>query len=156
MNSKISTKLAKDFKVALKEKRILEVSVLRMLLASIKNKEIEKKKKEKGLSDEEIIGVISSEIKKRKEAAREYKKGNRPELAEKEEKEAEILSRYRPEQLSKQDIRVKAKETIEKLDAAGPQDLGKVMGTLMPELKEKAEGSRVSEIVQEELKKASR
>jgi len=153
--TKLAAKIRKDFKVALKEKRILEVSVLRMLLASIKNKEIEKKKKEKGLSDEEIILILQSEIKKRKEAVGLYKKGERDELAEKEEREIKILEKYLPEQLSKEELRLKVKEIIEKLEAGGPQDFGRVMGVLMPEIKGRAGGSEVSKIVQDELKKIS-
>lgn len=153
--TKLAEKIRKDFKVALKEKRILEVSVLRMLLASIKNKEIEKKKKEKGLSDEEIILILQSEIKKRKEALELYKKGGRLELAEIEERERKFLEKYLPRQLSKEELKLKVKEIIKKLGASSSQDFGKVMSVLMPEIRGKAEGSRVSGIVQDELKKIS-
>lgn len=100
MPSILKSQIQSDFKEAYKEKRTLEIGALRMLMTAIKNKEIEKGKKEKGLSDEEIIEVVTSQIKERKKAAGEYKKGGRKELAEKEEKEAEILEKYLPEQLS--------------------------------------------------------
>lgn len=153
--SKLGERIREDFITALKEKRLLEVSVLRMLMAAIKNKEIEKKKKEKSLNDEEIIEVISSEVKKRKEAVGEYKKGGRQDLAEKEEKEMGILVRYMPKQFSEDELRAKVKGVIKKLGVSSPQDLGRVMGALMGEIKGKADGSLVNKIVQEELKKIS-
>lgn len=151
----IKQKIQKDLKVSLKEGKTFEVSVLRMVLASIKNKEIEKKKKEEGLSDEEIISVLQSEIKKRKEALELYKKGKRLELAKIEEEERKFLEKYLPKQLSEEELRLKVKEIIEKLGASNPQDLGKVMSVLMGEIKGRADGALVNKIVQEELKKIS-
>lgn len=149
--TKLAEKIQKDFKVALKERRVLELSVLRMLITAIKNKEIKNLKKDKGLSNQEIVEVVSSEIKKRKEAIKGYKKGGRPDLAEKEEKEMKILTAYMPKQLSEDELRVKVKEVIAKLRAGSSQDLGRVIGALMGDVKGKAEGSRVKEIVEEEL-----
>lgn len=144
-------KIQSDLKQALKEGREIEVSTLRMLLAAITNKEIEKRKKEEGLSDEEIIVVVSAEIKKRREAKVQYEKGERPELAEKESCELEVLLKYMPEQLSEEDVKKLAEEAVQKVGASSPADFGKVMGVLMPQVKGKADGAMVSGIVRELL-----
>jgi hypothetical protein len=158
-------KIDSDFKEAFKAKDEARVSVLRLLLASIKNKELEKRmklsKSEKvedlerlsKLTDEEIIGVASSELKKRKEAAEQYKNGGRQELADKESAEAKIISQYLPAQLGEDELNKLVKEAIEKTGAASPADLGKVMGVLMPQVKGKADGAEVTRIVKEELGK---
>lgn len=153
-----------DFKKALQEKNELVLSVLRMLNAAIKNKEIEKRTKlsreekdiakleeQSKLTDEEAIEVISSEAKKRREAIEEYKKGNRRELAEKEKKELEVLKKYMPEQISEEQIKEETEKVIKEIGVVGPQDMGKVMGALMPKLKGRAEGKVVSRIVNELL-----
>lgn len=114
----------------------------------LKVKDLEK---ESQLTDEEIIEVIFSEIKKRKEAIAQFEKGKREDLVEKEKKEMGILIKYLPEQISEEEIKKLAKETIEKIRAKSTKDLGKVMGQLMPQVKGKAEGSLVSKIVTELL-----
>jgi len=99
------------------------------------------------LTDEEIIEVISSEIKKRKEAILGFEKGERKELAEKEKSEMEVLEKYLPEQLSEEEIKRLVKETIEEVGAEDIKDMGKVMAVLIPKVKGKADGSMVSRIV---------
>jgi len=171
----LKEKIQEDSEVALKEKRELEVSVLRMLKAAIFNKEKEKRykftrqnpaerdlgglskekqeklEKESALTDEEVLEVISSEIKKRKESIDLYEKGNRPELAGKEKKEVEILQSYLPEQLSEEEIKKIAEEAIRKTGAKEIKDMGKVMGIITPQVKGKADMSLVSKIVKESL-----
>jgi len=159
----LKVQIQKDLKEAFQKKETEKVSVLRLLLNAIKNKEIEKRAKlaktepvEKlaelsQLTDEEINQVIMSEVKKRKEAIAEAEKFNRPEIAEKEKRELEILKRYLPEQLNEEEIRKLVKETIKKTNAQGEKDLGRVMGVLMPQIKGRAEGSVVNRIVREEL-----
>ena len=173
--SRLAPKIQEDLKISLKEKRELEVSVLRMLKAAIFNKEKEKRykftrqnpaerdlgglskekqeklEKESALNDEEIIEVISSEIKKRKEAIDLYERGNRPELAGKEKKEVEILQFYLPEQMSEEEIKKIAEEAIGKTGAKEIKDMGKVMGIITPQVKGKADMSLVSKIVKESL-----
>ncbi|MBI4709235.1 MAG: GatB/YqeY domain-containing protein [Candidatus Portnoybacteria bacterium] len=156
-------KIDQDFKEAFKAQKEAQVSTLRLLLSSIKNREVEKRTKlskteaaEKleelsKLGDEEIIGVISSEVKKRKDSAEQYKAGNRNELAEKEEAEIKILSVYLPEQLGEDEIRKMVKEAIQKSGAQSQKEMGKVMGILAPQIKGKADGGLVSGIVKEEL-----
>jgi len=111
------------------------------------------KEKEKGetISDEEAMDVLQTEAKKRREAIEAFEKGGRPELAEKEKKELEILKTYLPEQLSAKEIQDFVTQAIEKTGATSMQDIGKVMGALMPQVKGKADGNLVSKIVKEKL-----
>jgi uncharacterized protein YqeY len=162
----LKEKIQQDLTTSLKEKKELELSVLRMLNAAIVNKEktkrykISKEKpdlnesgleKESGLSDEEVMEVISSEVKKRNEAALEFEKGKRQELAEKEKKEAKILEQYLPEQLPEEEIMKMAKEAVEKTAAKEMKDMGRVMAELMPRVKGRADGGLISKIVKELL-----
>jgi len=143
--------IPQDLKNALKNKNSLELMVLRMLQAAIKNREIENNKKE--LSDEEVIGVIGTEIKKRREAAKEYEKVGRPDAAETEMTEADILMKYMPEQMVEEEIRSKVTEAIEEARAESLRDMGKVMKVVMPKVKGKADGALVNKIAKEELEK---
>jgi len=163
----LKQKIQQNLIQAVKNKEELKSSVLRMLLAVILNKEKEKRykltrqnfssknlsgqDKESQLIDEEIIKIVFSEIKKRKEAILGYEKGERKELAEKEKKELEILKEYLPEQLSEEEIKKLVKEVIEKTGASEIKDIGKVMAELMPKVKGKADGSIVSKIAKELL-----
>jgi hypothetical protein len=162
----LKIKIEEDFESALKEKRKAEIATLRMLKAAIFNKEKEKRyklsqekpeltgeelEKESQLSDEEVMSVISSEIKKRKEAILEFQKGKREDLMKKEKAEMKILQSYLPEQLPEKEIKKLAQESIEKIGAKNLKDMGKVMSELMPKLKGKAEGSLTSKIVKELL-----
>ena len=112
------------------------------------DKELEK---ESQLEDDQIIDVISSEAKKRREAIVEFQKGSRQDLVEKEAEELEILGKYLPEQLPEEEIRKLVEEAISKTGAKEIKDMGKVMAELMPKVKGKAEGSLVSKIVKESL-----
>jgi len=107
--------------------------------------------KESELTDDEIISVFSSEIKKRKDASALYEKGNRPELLEKEKKEIEILKKYLPEQLGEEELKKIIEESIVKVGAKEVKDTGKIMADLMPKIKGKADNSEVSKIIKELL-----
>lgn len=147
-------KIQADIKETFKTGDELRRSVLRMLVAAIQNKTIEKRAKSGQISEltpEEAIGVIFGEAKKRKDAAEQFEKGGRPELAVKEMSELEILAAYLPAQLSEEEIREKVKTAIVKTGAKSEKDFGGVMSVLMGEVKGKAEGSIVSRIVKEEL-----
>ena len=111
----------------------------------------EKLEEESQLIDEEIIQVLQSEIKKRKEAILEFEKGERQDLVNKEKAEMDILQKYMPEQLSEEEIKKIVKTAIEKVGAKEPRDMGKVMGELMPKVKGRADGGIVSRIVKELL-----
>ncbi len=162
----LKEKIEKDLAEAIKSRKEREISVLRLLKDAIFLKEKEKRykiftqkkgisekelEKESQLSDEEIIQVISSEIKKRKEAILEFEKGKRSDLVKKESEEIEILRRYLPEQLSEEEIRKMAKEIIDKVKAGNLKDMGKVMQELMPKVKGRADGALVSKVVRELL-----
>ncbi len=146
----ILKKIEDDFKASLKANNKLKSDVLRMLKSSIKNAEIEKRKE---LSPEEVMAILSKEMKKRKEAVELYKKGERQELADKEEQEIKVISAYLPEELSDDEIRQMVLKAIPEVKASGPADFGKVMGKLMSSLKGQADGNKVSGLVKEELNK---
>ncbi|GIW48235.1 MAG: aspartyl-tRNA amidotransferase subunit B [Deltaproteobacteria bacterium] len=148
----LKEKIANDLKEALKNRKEVELSVLRMLQSAIRNKEIEQRKKD-GLTDEEVIQVILSEIKKRREAIEGYTKGKRQDLVEREKAELEVLKSYIPKQLEEGEIREEVRKAIDELDIKTSSDFGKLMKTLMPRLKGKAEGSLISKIAKEEIEK---
>lgn len=146
--------IQKNLNTALKERKEIEVSVLRMFINAILNKEKEKtykQEKETSLNDEEIIDILSSEIKKRNDSVSAFEKGNRMDLAEKEKTEIEILKKYLPEQISEDEIKRLVKIAVEKTGAKEIKDMGKVMAELMPQTKGKADSGLVSKIVKELL-----
>jgi len=158
----LKTKIEENFINALRSQEELTLSTLRLVKAAISNKEKEKRykitKTEKDikeedlvkkseLTDEEIVDLIFSEIKKRKEAIVLYQQGKREELAKKEENEIEILKKYLPEQISEAEIENLAKETIKNVQAKSISDMGKVIKELMPKLKGKAEPQTITAII---------
>ncbi|MDO8668558.1 MAG: GatB/YqeY domain-containing protein [bacterium] len=148
--SKLLEKINEELKQAMKSKDGETTSVLRMLISSIRNKEISLRSADKvELSDEQIIETIGSEIKKRKDSVEAYAKGGRQELALKETSEIKILEKYLPEQLSDEELEKIIKEII----AAGATDFGKVMGQTMARVKGKADGNRVGSLVKKLLVK---
>ena len=161
----IKDKIKEDIKKAMQEKDELKLSVLRMASSAVFNKEKDNRAKlskageeeskldeMSKLTEEEVIEVVSSEVKKRKDSIEQYQKGGRSDLAENEKKELEILMEYMPEQMGEDEIRKIVKEKIEELGISGPQETGKLMGAVMPQLKGKTDGNIVGKIVQEELK----
>ena len=146
----LKEKLQQDVKDALKSGDSKKRMVLGMVLAAIKNKEIEKRSE---LSDDDVISVIASEIKKRKDAIEQYEKGGRPELAEQERKEAEMLMAYMPQQMSEDEVRGEVKKAIAETGAKDMKEMGKVIGAVMAKVKGKADGQMVSRLVKEELSK---
>lgn len=151
MNS-LKEKIKNDTNQALKEKKAVEVSTLRMLWGAIKDKEIFLRKgDEVNLSDEQVIDVIMSEIKKRKDSVAAYTQGGRNDLADREGEEIKILEKYLPEQLSDEELQIIVKEAIAPLGAVSMKDFGKIMGTVMPKVKGKADGNKISEILKKVL-----
>ncbi len=141
-----------DFLSALKNKEENALSTLRMLKAALLNKKIEKQMaKEDILPEEDIIGVIKSEIKKRNDSVEAYIQGNRQDLADKEKSEIAILAKYLPEQLSEEQVRELVKQAIAESGAASAADFGKAMGATMAKAKGQADGGMVSRLVKEEL-----
>lgn len=148
----LKDKLQGDMKDALKSGNSQKRTLLGMVLSAIKNKEIEKRGE---LSEDNIIAVIASEIKKRKDAMEQYEKGGRPELAEQEKKEAEMLMTYMPEQMSEEEVMAEVKKTIAETGAKDMKEMGKVIGAVMAKVKGKADGQMVSRSVKEELSKTT-
>ncbi len=153
MTVELLKKIEKDLKEALFKKEISRISVLRLLLTAIHNKEIELRPKKQELSDEIILEIFSREAKKRRESIEFFKKGDRKDLLKKEEEELKIISSYLPETFADDKIREVVRMKIIEVDARSPQDFGKVMGLAMKELKGKAEGGKVNQILKEELEK---
>ena len=158
----LKQQLKQDVLEAMKSKDAVTCGVLRMALAAISAKEKEKRyaiaKEEPDLAeellaqkseftDEEIIGALSSEIKKRRDAIALYEQGNRPELADVEENEITILQKYLPEQLSIEELAKLVEESVAKTGAKEMKDMGKVMADLAPKIKGKADNSEVSKII---------
>ena len=132
----------------MKAKDADRVSCLRMLKAALKNLQVEKGR---DLKDDEIQAVISSSVRKAKEAAEEFRKGAREDLALKEEQEITYLYAYLPQQLSAEDIEKTLKQVIEELSAKSPKDLGKVMKAAMAKMAGQAQGKEVNEIARKLL-----
>jgi len=147
----LQSKISEDVKNALRNQEKLKLSVLRMLLASIKNRIIELKNKE--LADEQIVAVIGSEIKKRRDAVYEFEKVGRQDAADAEKDEISILMEYMPAQLTEEQIISLIDNTISELNIESIKDLGKLMKSLMPKTKGKADGALVNKLVREKLDK---
>ena len=137
-----------DMKEAMKSKDSVKLGTVRSVISAVKNQEIDSKKE---LNDEEILIIVSREVKKRKEAAALYEKGARPELKDKEIQEMEILKTYLPEQVSEEDLRKRIQEVITETGAEGMKDFGKIMKTLVPEFKGKADNAQIKELANEYL-----
>lgn len=154
----ILTKVEQDLKKALKARDEFLVSTLKFLLAQIRNREIELRAAKKKLTDQVVVGIIRQEIKKRIQAAGFYRQGKRGDLADKEESESRVLSKYLPQQISTEELGKIVQETVAQIGAkglvkgrAGPADFGKVMGAVMARIKGRADGSQVAAIVKKAL-----
>lgn len=128
-----------------------KTSTLRMLISSVGYLEIDKGGAGYEATDEDVMQVIQKEAKQRRDSIEQFTAGGRPELAEKEQKELDLLAVYLPAQMSEEEITTIVDEAITTTGATSPQDMGKVMGYLSPQTKGKADGSLVSKIVREKL-----
>ncbi|MFH1703958.1 MAG: GatB/YqeY domain-containing protein [Nitrospirota bacterium] len=146
----LQQRLDGDLKAAMKSSDSLKTSVLRLLKAALKNKQVEKRK---DLSDEEIISVISTLTKQRRESINLFSKGGREDLAEKERQELAMLQLYLPGQLSPEDLDRIIMEAINESSAEGVKDIGKVMRLIMPRVQGAADGKVVNQRVRELLEK---
>ncbi|MBL7085089.1 MAG: GatB/YqeY domain-containing protein [Candidatus Omnitrophica bacterium] len=145
----IREKIENDFKEALKKRDKVVVSTLRMLKSALHNKEIEKRGEK--LQDAEVVKVVTKQVQQHKDSIEQFKKGNRPELAEKEAQELEVLKKYLPRQLSAQEITAIVEKVIAETGAKEKSDFGKVMKSVMAELKGSSQGKMVSQIVSARL-----
>ncbi len=144
----LKEKILEDIKNAMKSGDSLTTGVLRMVNAAIKNKEIELFAKKKEITDEEVLQLLQTEVKKRKEAAEVYQKGDRQELADKELAEMEVIKKYMPQQLSEAEI----SPIIDRLiSSATKKELGLIMKEATKELKGKADMGLVSKLLKQKL-----
>ncbi len=150
--STLKDRLRADLTAAIKSRDELRSSTLRMVLTAVTNAEVAGKEA-KVLSDEEVIGVLSTEAKKRREAAIAFDEGGRIEMAAKERAEAVVLADYLPEQLGPEEIAKVVTEAVEKLGVAGAgqKAMGQVMGVVQPQVKGKADGAAVAAEVRRQL-----
>lgn len=147
--SDLFTELNNDLKSAMREKNELSLSVLRMLLASVKNKIISLPGQDK-LSDDEIMAVIKSEVKKRKDSVQAYSEGGRQDLVDKENAEIEILNKYLPAAMSEEDLEKIVREVVASIEGASMAKFGVIMGQVMAKAKG-ADGNAVSAMVKKVL-----
>ena len=150
--SALKDRLRTDLTAAMKARDEMRSSTLRMVLTAITNAEVAGKQARE-LSDEDIIGVLSTEAKKRREAAIAFVEAGRDEMAAKERAEGEILADYLPAQLSPEEISAVVSAAVEKLGVAGagPKAMGQVMGVVTPQVKGQADGAAVAAEVRRQL-----
>ena len=140
----LEEKLMTDLKEAMKSGDKLRLSVIRQLRADAKNAEIAKQKR---LDDSDVLGIISKAARQRRESIEEFKKGRRQDLVDRDDAELAVILGYLPRQMSREEIAAAARQVIEEVGARGAGDKGKVMPRLMTELKGKAEGREINEVV---------
>jgi uncharacterized protein YqeY len=150
--SALKDRLRADLTTAIKARDEVRSSTLRMVLTAITNAEVAGKE-HRELSDDDIVGVLSTEAKKRREAATAFEDGGRTEMAAKEKAEAAVLADYLPEQLSAEDVSAIVTAAIEQVDAAGEgmKAMGKVMGVVQPQTRGRADGGAVAAEVRRQL-----
>ncbi|MFQ5602791.1 MAG: GatB/YqeY domain-containing protein [bacterium] len=144
----IQEQLMEDLKAAMKAKDMLKVNTIRMLRAQLKDFQIAKGEE---LSEEDVLQVLSNAAKKRKEAIEIYETSSRVDLIEKEKTELKIISAYLPEQLSEEEIEQIVVKVIEETGVQSMKEFGKVMSATMSQLKGRADGKKVQEIVRTKL-----
>ncbi|MFQ5649598.1 MAG: GatB/YqeY domain-containing protein [bacterium] len=144
----LQDRLSDDLKLAMKARDALKVGTLRMVRAQLIDAEIARGD---ALNEDEVLGVLNNAAKKRKEAIAMYEKSSRDDLLAKEKEELEIITAYLPEQLSKEEIERVVSEIIADTGATTQKDLGKVMSSAMQQLKGKADGKVVQEMVRQKL-----
>jgi uncharacterized protein len=150
--SSLKDRLRSDLTSAMKAREEVRSSTLRMVLSAITNAEVAGKEARE-LSDDDVVGVLSTEAKKRREAATAFDEGGRPEMAERERAEAVVIADYLPEPLSPEEIQAIVTEAIARTGAAadGMRGMGKVMGVVQPQVKGRADGAAVAAEVRRQL-----
>jgi uncharacterized protein YqeY len=144
----LSDRLNEDMKQAMKSQDKFKLSVIRMVRSSIKNLEIDLKRT---LDDNEVLDVLSREIKQRKDSLQEFEKAGRDDLANNLKAELVILADYQPQQLTEEEVKTIVQQTIQQVGASSKADMGKVMTALMPQVKGRADGKLVNQLVQQLL-----
>ena len=145
---KLKQKLMDDLKQAMRGGDNVKRSVIRLVMAAIKNAEIVRRA---ALEDADILGIIAKEVRQRKESIEAFKQGNRQDLAAQEEAELAILQEYLPRQMTRDEVIVEARRVIKEVGAQGLSDKGKVMPELISQLKGRADGREINAVVTELL-----
>ena len=145
----LRNRLDEDLMDAMRSRDVLRRSVLRLLRSAIQNEEIEK---QAALDDDAVVGVLARQAQQRRESIEAFAKGGRQDLVEKEKSELALILEYLPEQMSIEEITRMVQQAIDEVGATGPQDIGKLMGMVMPQVRGKAEGREVSSIASKLLK----
>lgn len=140
--------ISKELLEAMKARDAVRTSTLRMLISALRNKEIEKKKT---LHEGDVLEVVQSEAKRRRESVEEYTKAARPDLAAKEEAEFNVLKVYLPQALSEAELKAMVQSAVQSSGAKGPPDMGRVMSVVMPQIKGRADGKQAQALVQKAL-----
>lgn len=140
--------LNQDMKVAMKAKDKAKLKTIRMLKASLQN---EKLAKQDDLTEQEELDILAREKKQRLDSLQEFKQAGRDDLVDEVEEELTIVAEYLPEPLSDNEVKEIVQSVIDSVDASGMQDMGKVMGAVMPKVKGRADGNFVSEVVKAKL-----
>lgn len=150
--SELKDRLRGDLTAAMKGREALRASTLRMVLSALTNAEVAGREARE-LTDDEVLGVIGSEAKKRREAAEAFDAGDRPELAQKERDEAVILAEYLPAQLGADEIEAIVTGAVESSGSAGQgmRAMGRVMGIVQPQVRGRADGAAVAAEVKRQL-----
>ncbi len=144
----LKSQLSDDLKAALRSGDKLRLSVLRLLTALVKNREVEKRGP---LTDAEVLQAIVASCKQRQEAIEQFGQGGRADLVDKESAELSILQSYLPAPLTGDELKTLIRQTIQDIQASSPKDMGKVMAALMPKVTGRADGKAVSALVREML-----
>jgi uncharacterized protein YqeY len=145
----IKERIAHDYQAALKARDERQLSAMRMIRTEAKKREVSGQKKE--LSDAEVLEVISSLVKQRRESIRLFAEGKRQDLVEKEEAELKVLLSYLPQPLSSAELEDLINQGVQEIQAVGPKDQGKVMKWIIPKVSGRADGKAVSEMVKQKL-----
>ncbi len=149
----LKTDIQKEMKAAMIAKDKEKLEALRAVKSAILLAETEAGASEEGLSEEQELSMLQKLVKQRKDSAALYMEQGREDLAKVEESQAEVIAAFLPEQMSEDEIRTVVQEVIAQVGAAGPSDMGKVMGPSMGKMKGKADGALISKVVKEELNK---
>ena len=144
----LKDQLSADLKDALRARDEVRKRTIRMLLSAVKNAEIDRRGE---LDDRGTQAVVAKEVKLRRDAIAEFKKGNRQDLVHEEEAELNVLLTYMPEQLTEDEIAARARQVIAEVGATGPRDMGAVMKRLMPSIEGEADGQVISDVVKKLL-----
>lgn len=146
----LNERLTEEMKAAMKAGSAgkVRLETIRFLRAAVKNAEIEKRAP---LTDDEILGIITKQVKQLKDSMADFQRGNRQDLIDRAQAEIDVLAEYLPQQLSADELRDLARKVIAAVGAQGPKDMGKVMGPLVAQTKGRADGKMVQQIVKELL-----